>query len=407
MFSFLFLHQVYSRSHRVLFVTDSSKDIKSYSQFIEDLESIGCVITQELTSHEEIHLQRFGEKLYDTIIIAGGNSHCFGKKIENLIEFIDEGGNAIIFHGNQSNDIQDLLYANLSIKYQKSQIMSDIFENSSVILRRFVAPTAVVSKDPGPIVYMGSFCQIPRPNEFRFPIYTGDVEHRLPQTARLMKNSVTYGPDMIPIAAFQSRKAGRIVSIHSSTFARDKTFSSKVTRNENYEPISVENGNRQLMLELSQWVTHYKSHVRFTQVTHFDPETKVAPIQYHIKQNVTVVADLVQVKDGEWIPYDGPLQVEIFMLGTFIRRHMKMTKPGHFTETLMLPDRAGNFKIKVFTNKEGWANAREEMAIAIRPLGIREKEKFLECAQPYQISMIMIMIATFLVSVHFLYHKPA
>ena len=140
MFSFLFLHQVYSRSHRVLFVTDSSKDIKSYSQFIEDLESIGCVITQELTSHEEIHLQRFGEKLYDTIIIAGGNSHCFGKKIENLIEFIDEGGNAIIFHGNQSNDIQDLLYANLSIKYQKSQIMSDIFENSSVILRRFVAP---------------------------------------------------------------------------------------------------------------------------------------------------------------------------------------------------------------------------------------------------------------------------
>jgi hypothetical protein len=85
---------------------------------------------------------------------------------------------------------------------------------------------------------------------------------------------------------------------------------------------------------------------------------------------------------------------------------MKQIAAGHFEETLALPDRAGNFKIKVFTAREGWFNAREEMAIAIRPLAIREKEKFLPCARPYQASMVLVMAAAFLSGVHFLYHRP-
>jgi hypothetical protein len=155
-------------------------------------------------------------------------------------------------------------------------------------------------------------------------------------------------------------------------------------------------------------VTHYKSDVRIKSADHFASETRVAPVQYHIRQNVTVVAELEAVKDGEWLPYtELDVQVEIFMLGTFIRRHMKNMAPGKYTETIMLPDRAGNFKIKVFTDKLGWRNAREEMAIAIRPLAIREKEKFLPCAVPYQLSMVLVMTAAFLASIHFLYHKPS
>jgi len=405
MFSFLLLSQAESRNHRVLFLTDEKKDVESYSIFISDLKTIGCSITTELTSTQGIHLQRFGQKLYDTVIIAGGHRRCFGKDIEELIDFLDNGGNAIIFHSS-SNEIQDLVYRHLSIKTINSQAMSDIFGNSEVILRNFIAPAAVVSKNPGPLVYKGGFSTIERPNDFRFPIYTGGVEHRLSSTDKLMQHSAN-GPDMIPISAFQGRTAGRIILIHSSSFATDETYAKKVTLSETFEKTSVNNGNRELMKELSQWATHYKSHANIVSATHFDPETKEAPVQYHIKENITVVAELNTVKEGELVPYTDEVQVEIFMLGTFIRRHMKMTKPGHFEETLMLPDRAGNYKIKVFTNKEGWMNAREEMAIAIRPLAIREKEKFLECAQPYQLSMILIMVATFLASVHFLYHKPS
>jgi hypothetical protein len=141
-------------------------------------------------------------------------------------------------------------------------------------------------------------------------------------------------------------------------------------------------------------------------VTHFAADTGVAPVQYHIRQNVTVVAELESVVQGEWAPDNGELQVEVFMLGTFVRRHLKKVGNGKFEETLTLPDRAGNFKIKVFTDREGWVNAREEMAIAIRPLAIREKERFLECAKPYQTSTALVLAAAFIASVHFLYHKP-
>jgi hypothetical protein len=270
-----------------------------------------------------------------------------------------------------------------------------------VILRNFVAPPAVVSQPPPPLVYEGGFTTIDRPNDFRFPIVTAGIEHLVSSTDRVVNNP-SYAYDLLPIYALQGRSGGRVVFVHSTTFATNDFFDVKLDRDGDPK----DNGNRQLLKELSEYVTHYKGHAHFVNVTHFAADTGVAPVQYHIRQNVTVVAQLESVAKGEWVPDAGDLQVEVFMLGTFVRRHMKKLGNGRFEETLTLPDRAGNFKIKVFTDREGWVNAREEMAIAIRPLAIREKEKFLDCAKPYQISTVLVMAASFLAAVHFLYHKP-
>jgi hypothetical protein len=397
-----------SRVHKVLVVLNPSvSEASGFSLFFSDLLSLGCNFSYVECNSTIVQLERFGERLYDTVVVLAGASACFGHGADELTRFLDNGGNAFVFNSKPPNDIQDKLYRHFSLRVTTAATLSDISGNNPVILRNVLAPRAIVGSRPAPLVFEGGFGTIDRPNDFRIPIVAGGLEHVLNVPDRSLSTQV-YAHDLIPIYALQGRTGGRVVFVHSANFATDDFFDIPVTLNETLQALEKPqpNGNRQLLKELSEYVTHYKSHARITSVNHFATATGKTPVQYHIRQNVTVVADLESVWDGEWKPDQDSLQVEIFMLGTFIRRHMKLVRPGHFEETLSLPDRAGNFKIKVFTAREGWFNAREEMAIAIRPLAIREKEKFLFCAKPYQLSMVLVMAAAFLAAVHFLYHRP-
>ena len=396
-----------SSSHRVLALLSSKGDKVKYSYFFDDLKSLNCEITFS-TDKKQVELESFGQKVYDTVIIMCGKAtNTLGMNSVDLLEFVDNGGNAYVFSSEQGNEIQTQIYRHLNLHVINSNQMTDIFGNTQIILRKVVAPPQIISKPVNPLIYEGGYSTIDRPNDFRFPIVVGCLEHS-PSTAH-NRLTTEYANDLIPISAFQSRNGGRIVIIHSSSFALDQTMQKEVTLSENMEKLStpIPNGNRDLLKQLSEWLVHYKNHVKIVEASHCAAATGETPVQYHIKQNVTVSARIVYTDRGEWANYsESDVQVEVFMLGVFVRRHMKMVEPGYYQETLMLPDRAGNFKIKVFTDKEGWMNAREEMAIAIRPLAIREKEKFLYCAQPYQVSMMLVMAAAFLAAVHFLYHKP-
>jgi hypothetical protein len=408
MLFFLLARATLSRLHQVLVSVDPNSQVSTrFSLFLNDLSSLEANLTYLPCDSTVVQLERFGERVYDTVVILGKKSACFGQGAEELIHFLDNGGNAFVFASTPPGDVHEKLYRHFGLRVISSAALSDILGNSEVILRNFLAPKAIVSRPPGPLVYEGGFGTIERPNDFRIPIISAGLEHVFRATERVVSNPV-HGYDMIPIYALQGRTGGRVVFVHSVTFATDDVLGAAVSHDALLRPIETGdgNGNRELLRELSEYVTHWKSHARLANVTHFATATGVAPVQYHVRQNVTVVADLESIASGEWVPDVGELQVEIFMLGTFIRRHMKRVRPGHFEETLTLPDRAGNFKIKVFTAREGWFNAREEMAIAIRPLAIREKEKFLDCARPYQASMALVMAAAFLAAVHFLYHRP-
>jgi hypothetical protein len=397
MILFSLLCAVFARTHRVLVVLNSNATFSAHSLFFSDLTSLGCTLTTTICNSTVIQLERFGERLYDTVVVLCGSPACFGAGTEALIRFLDNGGNAYLFASTQVSDIQSHLYRHFSLHVAATSSIADLAGSTRVILRNFLAPPAIVSRQPPPLVYAGGFALIDRPNDFRIPIVSGGIEHTVLTMERMAKNP-SYAYDLIPIYALQSRTGGRVVVVHSREFATDNFF--------NLSDVLENNGNRQLLRELSEYVTHFKSHARLVSATHFATETGLTPVQYHVKQNVTVVAQLESVVEGEWVEDQGDLQVEVFMVGTFIRRHMKKLGKGKFEEVIRLPDRAGNFKIKVFTDREGWMNAREEMAIAIRPLAIREKEKFLDCARPYQISVIIVMAAAFLVSIHVLYHKP-
>ncbi|OHT02615.1 hypothetical protein TRFO_07029 [Tritrichomonas foetus] len=409
MFLFSLLSLIASREHRVLALLSEKGEKEQYQTFFNDLTSIGCKVTYRVCNQKVAQLERFGQHLFDTVVILCSKSTCIGNNGEDLNDFLDQGCNAIVFNSAYGNDIQEKVYRHLNLRVVSSYKISDVFDNNQVTLRKIVAPKNIVPNKISPLIFEGGFSTIERPNDFRFPIVVGGLEHKLSIADRLVY-SQSIANEMIPICAFQARTAGRVIVINSVNFASDEIYNTKVTMGEDFLPLPtpVDNGNRQLMKDLQKWVTHYHSHVKVDAATHYAEDTGVSPVQYHIKQNIVVLANLSYVKDGEWLPYESDdVQVEVFMLGTFVRRHMKRVAPGQYTETLMLPDRAGNYWIKVFTGKEGWMNAREEMAIAVRPLAIREKEKFLDCAKPYQVSMMLTMAAAFLASVHFLYHKPS
>ena len=409
MFFFNLFALTFSLNHRTIVLLGEETDESLYSQFFDDLRKYSSVVDfKTLTDDREdkIILERFGEKLYDTVVVMGQNTENLGKDAHDLIRFIDNGGNVMIFACEEGNQLQSILYKHLSITVEKNKVQ-DIYFNKDVVLRNIVAPKAIVSKQLNPLLYNGLFTTIQRPNDFRMPIAVGGQQHIGVPTFRAAKNK--YGAQIVPIACFQGRTGGRITLVLSSDFHTDYTYEKQVTTGEDLtECEPVENGNRELMIELIQWVSHYKSYARVVSATHYDEKTKVAPVQYTYNQTIHVVAQIEEMKEGEAVPYSGECQVEIFMLGTFVRRHMKSTELGKYEGSFNIPDRAGNYWVKVFTdNGDGYHNAREEMAIAVRPLAIREKPHFLNIAKPYNSSSIVIMIGAFLAVVHFLYHRPS
>ena len=406
---FAFFALSFSLNHRTLVLLGEETDETLYTQFFDDLKKYSSQLDfKTLTSDPEdkIILERFGQKLYDTVVIMGQQYKNFGDDAHNLIHFIDNGGNAMIFTSDEGNALQAILYKRLSITVEKHKVQ-DLYFNKEIVLRNIVAPKNIISKPVNPLLFNGLFTTIPRPNEFRMPIAVGGQQHIGNPTIRA--HQVKYGGQIVPIACFQGRTGGRISLILSSDFQTDYTYEKKITTGEDLTEIDpIENGNRDLVIQLIQWVSHYKNYGHIVSATHYDATTKVAPVQYTYNQSIHVVAQIEEMQEGEYVPYKGQCQVEIFMLGTFVRRHMKMTEDGKFEMTLNIPDRAGNYWIKVFTdNGDGYFNAREEMAIAVRPLAIREKPHFLKIAQPYNSSSIVIMIGAFLAVVHFLYHKPS
>jgi hypothetical protein len=92
-----------------------------------------------------------------------------------------------------------------------------------------------------------------------------------------------------------------VVFVHSHNFVSDDFFGVNITLDTNLTELEspLPNGNRQLLRELSEYVMRYKSDIHIKSADHFASETGVAPVQYHIKQNITIVAELKAVKDGE------------------------------------------------------------------------------------------------------------
>lgn len=397
-----------SAAHKTLVLLGEDTDDLQFKTFFEDLKKYSSVVDTRILSDDKtdrIILERFGSRLYDTIVIIGSKRDAFGKDSEILTHFLDNGGNAIVFGTGAINSVQEFIARHLGVHIEKKPVQ-DLYGNNDIVLRKLVAPETVVSGKINPVTYNGGFLVISRPNDFQMPIMVGGLQHIGIPTIRSFKK--LYANQIVPIAAFQGRNGGRITFICSETFAHDSSLNSEVRVAEDLTKIPAEkSGNHDLLIQLLEWTIHYKSYNKIVSATHYDPATKEAPVQYTYNQSITVVAEVSTANKGEFVPYTDELQAEIFMLGTFVRRHMKMVSPGKFEVTMNIPDKHGNYFIKVFTDKFGYYNAREEMAIAVRPLSIREKEHFLFAAKPYVASCLSIMIGAFLLTCHFLWHKPS
>jgi hypothetical protein len=307
MLVFVFASFALSRVHRVLVIQDSNtSDSKDFSLFFNDLSSLGCDLTYTLCESTPITLERFGERLYDTVVILCGKSSCFSNSLDELTRYLDNGGNAYVFSSRPPQGIQEKLYRHFNLRVTLTSAITDIFGDSEVVLRNFLAPPAIVSHNPGPLLYEGGFGTLERPNDFRIPIISGGIEHVTRGIERAVGVSV-HAHDLLPIYALQGRTGGRVVFVHSATFATDGFIGATIARDEKLQLLSKElpNGNRQLLKELSEYVTHYKSHARIVAANHFATLTGKTPVQYHIRQNVTVVADLESVSNREWMRDSG------------------------------------------------------------------------------------------------------
>lgn len=378
-----------SRECRVAGFFDNEAQQKSFELVEKQVEELNCSLEVFYPSDPKPELRRFGEWRYRSLVIGTSRMGSLGQELNEVRDFLDEGGNAILFGGRKGNEVQNAILTHIGIAPIGGGDVVNSRGEKRIRMKGIVGPESIVGTGRKEIVYEGGFTTIDRPNQFRIPLVVGGYEHTSQNDERYVGEK-RYGKSIVVIGGFQSRVGGRIVLICSNKFMHKDLVDES------------EGENGILMKELMKWGFHLKSSLNLVESSHVSTESGVTPVQYHEKENITVRA---RIEEGG-VGYEGDdVQVEVFMLGVFVRRHMKKMGGGLYEETLMLPDRAGNFKVTVFTNKDGWKNVREEMAIAIRPLSIRERPRYLRESKPYQQGLLVMLIGTFILMVHFLFHK--
>jgi len=386
---------------RVLILLNSLSEKSQFSEFFDDLGKKTDIAEYHVCS-DQIFLEKAGFTYFDTLIVMSGKNTCFSNNIQDLWWFLNNTGNIIIFVPNNGGYLVENLFSYFNLSYSSKNIMQDMFGSPQLILNNIVAPESIISKgSTGSIIYRGGFGTLENPNEFRFPLILGGFEH-------FAKGTNSFASFLKPALALQSRTGSRAAIFFSDYIVSNEAYHAMIWRNKYLTNLSdpMPNYNRRFMNDIMDWLFHKKSEYIVKYFDHCDYHSKTRPQQYVVEQSIYVSINFSEIISGEEkLPTNTNVMVELFMQGVFIRKNMNHVSQGFYESVLKLPNKHGNYKLRVFTQNIGYNNINEETFIAIRPYSIKEKRTHPSASIPYKFSVYILMIASVIVYIMYMFNE--
>jgi len=402
------------------YVLLSEDDIKqSHSTFFSQLEARGHNLTISHVYDEESRLGRFGEFLYDNLIIFAPSAEEFGENInvDTIVEFIDSGRNALIVVDEKvAEPLRDLsnecgidfdeeeTQVLDHVKYDKSSLNEDhtriVIENLAVDAKIFLGKGL-----SAPILFRGIghasgaesrlLTKILTGSETTFSHVPGEPIEEYPQTV---------GSDTLLVTAIQARNNARVVFSGSLDMFSNKYFSIPVTLG---DKTYKKSGNEDFCRELSIWNFQERGLLRASGLKHRKQNSKVwNPTDYRIKDDIefSIVVEEYDGSKNKWVPFNtNDLQLEFRMIDPYIRTTLKHKGKGLYKTKFTIPDVYGVFKFQIGYHKLGYSNLDVEKQISVHPFRHNEFERFINVAFPYYASCFANFVAFFLLGIVFLY----
>ena len=395
----------------------------THSIFFDDLNSRGYQLTFKLADDPNLALSKYGEYLYDHLVIFAPSVEEFGGTIDvaAITDFIDNGaGNLLVAASSEVGDILRDLGMEIGIELDErgtsviDHLNYDVKDSGDHTLlvvdpsSLLDAETIVGPKSETPALFQGLGMTADPENPLILEIITGTTtsySYFPGDTIKEYPHAV--GKNTLLITGLQARNNARVVFSGSIEFFSNRFFSSPVLRSVPASKEFEESSNRQLAKAVLQWVFKEKGVVRVAAVKHHKIGETEPPHAYTVEDDVHYEIAIEELVRGVWKPFMlTDVQLEFFRIDPFVRTFLNKTKNKKaYYADFKLPDVYGVFQFKVDYNRVGYTHLFSTTQVSVRPFQHTQYDRFIPAAYPYYMSAFSMMIGLSLFACVFLHYR--
>ncbi|KFV63557.1 Dolichyl-diphosphooligosaccharide--protein glycosyltransferase 48 kDa subunit, partial [Dryobates pubescens] len=384
----------------------------THSLFFRSLADRGFDLTFRTADDAGLSLIKYGEFLYDNLIIFSPSIEDFGGNInvETITAFIDGGGSVLVAASSDIGDPLRELGSECGIEFDEERTavidhhnydISDPGQHTLIVAdaeNLLKAPTIVGKAVLNPILFRGVGMVADPDNPLVLDILTGS------------STSYSFFPDK-PITQYPhvvgdwqqgtamggTEPAGVVSALWCALVASLPQPSSALRYSQT--------GNYELAVALSRWVFKEEGVLRVGAVSHHRVGELTPPNAYTVTDLVEYSIVIEKLSEGKWVPFDGDdIQLEFVRIDPFVRTFLKRNG-GKYSVRFKLPDVYGVFQFKVDYNRLGYTHLYSSTQVSVRPLQHTQYERFIPSAYPYYAGAFSMMVGLFMFSIVFLHMK--
>lgn len=408
---------------KILVLLENLSMKESHSVFFDDLKSRGNQLVFKLADDPSLALSKYGEYLYDNLIIFAPSVEEFGGTIDvtSITDFVDNGqGNVLVAASSEVGDILrdfgrevglELDERSTSVIDHLNYDVHDKGEHTLIVINPgnvIDADLIVGKKSTTPYLYQGLGMIADMDNPLVLEIMTAyTTSYSYFTTDQVEEYPHAVGRSTLLIAGLQARNNARVVFSGSIHFFSNEFFAVPVQKSIPGAETFAASGNRALVAALTKWVFKEVGVLRVGKVTHYmqgNDKTNV-PAAYTIEDNVRYEIEIEELVAGKWVQFLGnDVQMEFVRIDSYVCKVLERSKKEYYID-FKLPDVYGVFQFKVDYNRIGYTQLSSATQVSVRPYEHNQYERFIPSAYPYYSSAFSMMIGLFVFSIVFLHFK--
>ncbi|ESO04128.1 hypothetical protein HELRODRAFT_186308 [Helobdella robusta] len=408
-------------NQRTLVLLDSLTIKETHSIFFQTLKDRGFELTFKAADDAGLSLVKYGEYLYDNLILFSPSVEEFGGNIDvpAISSFIDGGGNVLVAGSSQIGEAIRDLGSECGVEFDEEKTsvidhlnydVSDDGKHTLIVAdpKNLISSNILIgSKKINPLLFRGVGITADNENPLVLDIlHASWTAYSFNPNQKISDYPHAVGQNTLLIAGLQARNNARVLFFGSLDFFSDEFFGSSVQNaavpgSQKY----AVSGNKDLAITLTQWLFKEKGVLRVGEVKHHKVGEKEPPHAYTILDDVEYSLVIEKILDGKWVPFEADdVQLEFVRIDPFVRTTLK-GKNGVFSTRFKLPDVYGVYQFRVDYNRIAYTHLFSATQVSVRPLEHTQYERFIASAYPYYASAFSMMFGVFLFSFIFLHFR--
>ncbi|KAA8547312.1 hypothetical protein F0562_003824 [Nyssa sinensis] len=406
---------------RVLVLLDDLDLKSSHSIFFKSLQARGFELDFKLADDPKITLQRYGQYLYDGLILFSPMTERFGGSLdlEAVLDFVDAGHDLIVSGDTNASDLIRTIAAECGVDFDEdpsamvidhtSYAVSDIEGDHALIASDGFIQSDIIlgsTKIEAPVLFKGIGHSLNPANSLVLKVLSASPSaYSANPNSKLANPPSLTGSAISLVSVVQARNNARIMISGSIDMFSNQLFKSAVQKagaSNKYR----KSGNEQFVTELSKWVFHERGHLKAVTVRHHKVGETDEPAMYRINDDLEYSVEIYEWSGTSWEPYvANDVQVQFYMMSPYVLKTLSTNKKGLYYTSFKVPDVYGVFQFKVEYQRLGYTSLSLAKQIPIRPFRHNEYDRFIKTAFPYYGASFSTMAGFFIFSIVYLFNK--